>query len=292
MVTVRTALEHSLNVPTIKVAERIGYDRVAAMAKRLGLNAKIKPYPSIALGAFEVTPIEMAGAYTAFANEGRRMQPHALLRVTNGGTTNKAYKYEPQEVMRPELAYLMTHLMEGVINSGTGAGVRSRGFTLPAAGKTGTSRDGWFAGYTKDLLVIAWVGYDDNRDLNLEGAKSGLPIWTEFMMKATALYPPRDPDNTSFAAPPGIDFVKVDADTMMLATPSCTNTIEDAFISGTAPAEYCAVHSTRISDVLERNIADPAKEVSKDVGKGVGKVFQGIGKAFGGLFGGSEDKPH
>src|SRR5207247_6806840 len=121
LVTARVALQHSLNVPTIKIAERIGYGRVAAMAKRLGLNAKIKGYPSVALGAFEVTPIEMAGAYTAFANEGRRMQPHALLRVTTAdGSMNKPYKYEPQEVIRPELAYLMTFLMEGVINSGTG----------------------------------------------------------------------------------------------------------------------------------------------------------------------------
>ena len=120
------------------------------MAKRLGLNAKIKGYPSIALGAFEVTPIEMAGAYTTFANEGRRTQPHALLRVsTADGSVNKTYKYQPQEVLRPELAYLMTYLMEGVINSGTAAGpagVRGRGFTLPTAGKTGTSRDGWVAG--------------------------------------------------------------------------------------------------------------------------------------------------
>jgi penicillin-binding protein 1B len=285
-VTVRTALEHSLNVPTIKVAERIGYDRVAAMAKRLGLNAKIKGYPSVALGAFEVTPIEMAGAYTAFANEGRRMQPHALLRVTSTDRTmNKAYKYEPQEVMRPELAYLMTYLMEGVISSGTAAGptgVRARGFTLPAAGKTGTSRDGWFAGYTKDLLVIAWVGYDDNRDLNLEGARSALPIWTEFMMKANALYPPKDPDNTNFNSPGGIEFAKIDADSLMLANSSCVNTFDEAFISGTAPTVYCTLHGLHISDVIDRTIAEPAK----DVGKGVGKVFSGIGKALGGIFGG------
>jgi penicillin-binding protein 1B len=289
-VTVRTALEHSLNVPTIKVAERIGYDRVAAMAKRLGLNAKIKGYPSVALGAFEVTPIEMAGAYTAFANEGRRMQPHALLRVTSTDRTmNKAYKYEPQEVMRPELAYLMTYLMEGVISSGTAAGptgVRARGFTLPAAGKTGTSRDGWFAGYTKDLLVIAWVGYDDNRDLNLEGARSALPIWTEFMMKANALYPPRDPDNTNFNSPGGIDFAKIDSDSLMLANSSCMNTFDEAFISGTAPTVYCTLHGLHISDVLDRTIGEPAK----DVGKGVGKVFSGIGKAIGGIFGGGGDE--
>src|SRR5262245_302149 len=118
-VTVRTALQNSLNVPTIKLAERIGYDRVATMARRLGLNAKIKGYPSVALGAFEVTPIEMAGAYTAFANEGRRVEPHALIRVTSGdGSVNKRYTYEPEEVLRPELAFLMTYLMEGVVNYG------------------------------------------------------------------------------------------------------------------------------------------------------------------------------
>jgi penicillin-binding protein 1B len=289
-VTVRTALENSLNVPTIKLAERIGYNRVASMAKRLGLNAKIKGYPSVALGAFEVTPLEMAGAYTAFANEGQRVEPHALLRVTSADrSVNKAYKFEPQQVLRPELAYLMTNLMEGVVNSGTGAGVRSRGFSLPAAGKTGTSRDGWFAGYTKDFLVIAWVGYDDNRDLNLEGARSALPIWTEFMKKTTQLYPPRDPDQTYFEAPPGIEFVKIDESSLQLATDGCTNTFEEAFIVGTAPTTFCQLHGVRISDTIEKGVetgvetgvVEPAKEVSK----GVGKVLRGI---FGGIFRGDK----
>jgi penicillin-binding protein 1B len=165
--------------------------------------------------------------------------------------------------------------------------VRARGFTLPAAGKTGTSRDGWFAGYTKDILVIAWVGYDDNRDLNLEGAHSALPIWTEFMLKSTALYPPRDPDNMHFQAPPGIEFARVDADSFMLATPSCENTIEEAFISGTAPTVYCTLHGLKISGAIEG-----VTEAGKEVGKGVGKVIQGIGKVIGGIFsGGGDDKP-
>jgi len=281
-VTVRTALENSLNVPTIEVAERIGYDRVAKMAQRLGLNRNIKGYPSVALGAFEVTPIEMAGAYTAFANEGRRMQPHALLRVTSAdGSANKSYKFEPKEVFRPELAYLMTHLMEGVINEGTGQNVRSRGFSLPAAGKTGTSRDGWFAGYTKDFLVIAWVGYDDNRDLNLEGARSALPIWTEFMMKATQLYPPRDPDQTSFEPPEGITFVRVDTDSLQLANSGCEHTFEEAFISGTAPTTYCSLHGSKISEAIERGVNESAEKVEK----GVNKVIHGIGDIFGGVFG-------
>lgn len=240
LVTVRTALEHSLNLATIRVAERIGYRRVAALAKRMGLNAEIQGYPSVALGAFEVTPIELAGAYTAFANEGRRIQPHALLRVVGAeGKELKTYQYESRQVLRPEIAYLMTHLMEGVIDHGTGVGVRARGFKLPAAGKTGTSRDGWFAGYTKDLLVIAWVGFDDNRDLNLEGARSALPIWTEFMLKAYQLYPVRDVASMSFKPPPGIETVSIDADSLMRATPFCQNTFEEAFIVGTAPTAYC-----------------------------------------------------
>ncbi len=283
LVTVRTALENSLNVPTIKVAEMIGFNRVAAMAKRLGLNAKIKGYPSVALGAFEVTPIEMAGAYTAFSNEGRRMQPHAVLRVTSPDKTlNKTYTYQPQEVIRPELAYLMTYLMEGVIRSGTAVGVRARGFTLPAAGKTGTSRDGWFAGYTKDLLAIAWVGYDDNRDLNLEGAHSALPIWTEFMIKAAQLYPPRDMDKMYFSAPAGIDFARVDSESLQLANPSCPETFEEAFISGTAPTSYCPLHGFKISEAVQQGVTE--------TGKGISKTVSGIGKLLGGLFGGSEKK--
>jgi penicillin-binding protein 1B len=236
LVTVRSALEHSLNLATIRIAERIGFDRVATLAKRTGLNTKIKGYPSVAIGAFEVTPIELAGAYTAFANEGRRIQPHALLRVAAAdGSVLKTYRYESRQVLRPEIAYLITHLMEGVIDHGTGAGVRARGFKLPAAGKTGTSRDGWFAGYTKDLLVIAWVGFDDNRDLNLEGARSALPIWTEFMKKAYDVHPARDLPQMSFTAPRGIEIVTIDADTLLRATPLCANTFDEAFIVGTAP---------------------------------------------------------
>ena len=209
------------------------------------------------------------------------MQPHALLRVASSdGITNKAYKYEPQEVMRPELAYLMTHLLEGVIASGTAVRVRAMGFTLPAAGKTGTSRDGWFAGYTKDLLAIAWVGYDDNRDLNIQGSQSALPIWTEFMLKATALYPPADPDKMYFNAPPGIDFARIDAESLQLANPSCTTVFEEVFIAGTEPTAHCPLHGFSIGDTLSEGVTE--------AGKGIGKVFGGIGRFFGGIFGGDD----
>jgi penicillin-binding protein 1B len=288
-VLLREALWHSLNVPTIKIAEKIGYDRVANFAKRAGLNAKIKGYPSVALGAFEVTPIEMVGAYTIFANGGKRMQPHALLRVTTGNSgLSKVYKYEPEDVIRPELAFLMTHLMEGVIARGTGAGVRARGFQLPAAGKTGTSRDGWFAGYTKDLLAIAWVGYDDNSDLNIEGAHSALPIWTAFMSKAYQLNPPSDPDSMYFESTDDIDYVQIDRESLALATPACVDTFEEAFISGTAPATFCPIHSPRTSDVFETGIEAVGEGVKRS-GSAIGSAVRGIGRVFGGIFGRGTD---
>jgi penicillin-binding protein 1B len=226
-VTLRVALQKSLNVPAVKIAERIGYDRVALFARRAGLTGRMLPYPSIALGAFEVTPLELTGAYTIFANDGIREEPYAVSEVVaSDGQVLKAYGPRAKAVIRPELAFLMTYLMEGVIDNGTGAAVRARGFTLPAAGKTGTSRDGWFAGYTKDLLAIAWAGYDDNRDINLEGARSALPIWTEFMLRASRIYPPRNIEAMSFTPPAGIEFSAV-----------CTS-FPEAFIQGTAP-RFC-----------------------------------------------------
>lgn len=266
-VTVSYALAHSLNVPTIKIAESIGYEKVADLAKRAGLNAKIKGYPSIALGAFEVTPLEMAGAYTMFANEGRLLQPHALSRVLAAdGSELKTYKYPETQVLSPQVAYLMTHLMERVIQKGTAAGVRSRGFNLPAAGKTGTSRDGWFAGYTKDYIVIAWVGFDDNTDLNLEGAHSALPIWTDFMIKAKEFYPPRDLDAMYFRPPEGIIEATVGHDTGEPKVLGCEEDYVEAFLAGSVtPPVQCGT--------------PPPTE------NPVSSFFGTVGKAFGKLFG-------
>jgi penicillin-binding protein 1B len=175
--------------------------------------------------------------------------------------------------------------MEGVIDYGTGAGVRARGFTLPAAGKTGTSRDGWFAGYTKEYLAIAWVGFDDNRDLNLEGARSALPIWTEFMLKAQKLYPPRDIDAMYFEQPSGIEFAQIDSDSLMLAGPSCPNTFSEAFIAGTAPTVYCSLH--RLS--FPESISEAIQSGVRETGEKAGGVIKGIGRFFGGIFGGKND---
>jgi penicillin-binding protein 1B len=264
LVTVRYALEHSLNVPTIKIAEAIGYEKVADLARRSGLNAKIKGYPSVALGAFEVTPLEMAGAYTVFANEGMRLQPHALIRVVAAdGSVLRRYKYEETRVLSPQVAYLMTNLMEGVIRRGTGASVLGRGFTIPAAGKTGTSRDGWFAGYTKDYIVIAWVGFDDNTDLNIEGAKSALPIWTDFMLKAQELYPPRDLDSMRFEPPDGVAQVTVERDSSEMPIKGCTNDYVESFLAGSVNGSiHCGLTPQ-----------EPVSEFFKDVGGFFGRLF-------------------
>jgi penicillin-binding protein 1B len=141
-------------------------------------------------------------------------------------------------VLDPRIAYIMTNMMEGVINNGLGyTAVRLRGFTPPAAGKTGSSHDGWFAGYTSNLLCIVWVGYDDYSDLRLSGAMTAAPIWTEFMKKAAAL--PQYSDMKAFAQPTGVVDVQLDKATNRLATPTCPDDYTAAFVAGTEPRETC-----------------------------------------------------
>ena len=186
--TLRKALAKSLNVATIKVAEMVGYGTVVNLAHRAGISEDVKATPAMAIGSYDATPLEMAGAYTIFANKGVQRAAFAALagqRTERQGAARQ--KPKTKAVLDPRVAYLMVSMLEEVMRTGTAAGVRSRGFTVPAAGKTGTSHDGWFAGFTSDLLCIVWVGFDDNRELNIEGAHSALPVWTEFMKRAVAL---------------------------------------------------------------------------------------------------------
>lgn len=240
-VTLRQALAHSLNVATVKVGEMVGFDSVVALAKKAGLNYDIHPTPAVALGSYDVTPMEMAGAYTIFANQGVYVKPSfvTMVRAQNGRDIYNNKK-EERTVLDPRVAYLMTNLMEEVMRTGTAAGVRARGFTVPAAGKTGTSHDGWFAGYTSDLLCIVWVGFDDNQQLDLEGAHSALPIWTDFMKRALQYRAYRNA--RPFEAPDGIVSVQIDPESGMLATPNCPKTITEVYISGTQPVTSCPLH--------------------------------------------------
>ncbi len=236
-VTLRQAITKSLNIATIKIAEQVGYTRIAELARRLGLNELIMPYPAMAIGSFEVTPLEMVRSYTAFANEGLLSELIPVLKINdNDGNTIFSAQLESQQVLTPEIAFLITSLLQSVMNNGTGQGVRAQGFGLPAAGKTGTSHDGWFAGYTPDLLCIVWVGFDDNRELNLSGSQSALPIWTEFMKRITPLLPLR---GENFPIPNGLLEVEIDPTTGLLATERCLQRQKEYFIEGTEPTLKC-----------------------------------------------------
>ncbi|HKN16882.1 MAG TPA: PBP1A family penicillin-binding protein [Candidatus Sulfotelmatobacter sp.] len=237
-VTLRYALAMSLNNATVKVAEEVGYDKVADLAKSAGI-ASVKPTPAMALGSYDATPLDMAGAYTSFANNGERLSPLLVNSVRNAkGDVIANFKTDQRQVLDPRIAYIMTNMMEGVINNGLGyTAVRLRGFTLPAAGKTGSSHDGWFAGYTSNLLCIVWVGYDDYSDLRLSGAMTAAPIWTEFMKKASLL--PQYSDMKTFSQPTGVVDVQLDKATNRLATPTCPDDYVAAFVAGTEPRETC-----------------------------------------------------
>ncbi|MBI1749205.1 MAG: PBP1A family penicillin-binding protein [Acidobacteria bacterium] len=243
-VTLRDALKRSLNVATVKVAEMVGYARVVEMARQLGLDPKIQATPAVALGAYEMTPLDVAAGYTVFANGGERAEPMFLRSVVSAeGIALERAAPRTRPALDPRIAYLVTNLLEEVVNHGTAAGVRARGFTAPAAGKTGTSHDGWFAGFTSNLLCVVWVGFDDNRELGLAGSASAAPIWAEFMKRATAL--PGYRNTQEFEPPPGVITALIDPETLQLATPACPAPREEVFIEGTEPKDFCPRHGGR-----------------------------------------------
>jgi penicillin-binding protein 1B len=240
-VTVRQALTNSLNVATVKVAEMVGYGRVVQIARQMGLGSNIRPTPAVALGAYELTPVEVAGAYTAFATMGTRAEPLFVKSVVGAGG-NSLEKSTPVNklVLDPRVAYLVDSILIDVMNKGTGAQVRAKGFTLPAAGKTGTSRDGWFAGFTNNLLCVIWIGFDDNHDLGLQGGTTAAPMWADFMLRATSL--PGYRDVKDFEKPEGVDSILIDSETLQVATPNCPVTRQEVYVAGSQPTELCQVH--------------------------------------------------
>jgi penicillin-binding protein 1B len=243
-VTLRKALAKSLNVATIKVAEMVGYSTVVNLAHKAGISEDVKATPAMAIGSYDATPFEMAGAWTIFANHGVRVQPSfvSLVKETNGKVLLDQ-KPVTKPVLDPRVDYLVVNMLEEVMRTGTAVGVRSRGFTVPAAGKTGTEHDGWFAGFTSDLLCIVWVGFDDNRELDIEGAHSALPIWTEFMKRALLLR--RYADAKPFQAPNGVVTVTIDPESGMPAGPQCPTQAPEVFIAGTEPVGSCPLHGAR-----------------------------------------------
>jgi penicillin-binding protein 1B len=240
-VTLRRALALSRNIVAVKVAEAAGYDHVAALWRKIGAGTPPRPYPSIALGVFEATPLEIAAAYTIFPNEGTLRPLAAIQRLVSGGRDLAVQTSAPKTVARKDTTFLVTNMMRSVINEGTGAGARAAGFALDAAGKSGTTndlRDAWFVGFTPELLTVVWVGLDDNQPLGLSGTQAALPIWTSFMIRALAGH-----QNQPFETPEGMTFVDIDRDTGFLATPACPRIFNEAFIQGTEPVRACPLHS-------------------------------------------------
>jgi penicillin-binding protein 1B len=239
-ITWRRALAMSRNLGTIHVGQTIGFDKIAEVWKRVGVGTPPHGYPAITLGVFELTPFEVAEAYTMFTNGGAA-HPLKAIDAVDAGPRHLVPKERPmRHVARPGTTYLVTNMMRSVLNEGTGAGARSAGFTLDAAGKSGTTndlRDAWFVGFTPNLLTVVWVGFDDNQPVSLSGSQAALPIWTQFMKSATAGEP-----SVEFEAPDGITVAEIDRDTGKLAVPGCPHTIKESFLAGTEPTEYCELH--------------------------------------------------
>ncbi len=236
-VTARVALQKSLNNATISLAQMVGFNNVASLAREAGIKSA-RATPSVAIGSYAATPIEMAGAYTIFANSGVKVDPWMLASVrTSTGDPLEDFPQTTRPVLDPRVAYLTTDLLENVLDHGTGYTVRAMGFTAPAAGKTGTSHDAWFAGYTSNLICIVWVGNDDYSDIKLEGARAAAPIWAEFMKRAVAL--PQYSDTKEFVPPPGVVEVRLDKQTNLLSDAACPDSYVTAFLDGTQPTDTC-----------------------------------------------------
>ena len=245
-VTVRTALEHSLNAASVRIGLATGIGPILKTARALGIQTELEDdNPSILLGAAAIPAIEMAEAYSTIARQGARIPPRAIRFVTDdrGRAIEGAVKREPVQVFPQRDVYLLTNVMEGVVNRGTAAGARGVGFRKIAAGKTGTTndkRDAWFIGFTPQTLALTWVGFDDNDETGLSGSDAAVPMWGRYMTAVTA-----GDKNVGFPVPAGITFAEVDRTSGGLATPLCPRNVvsREAFKSGTAPEQPCSVHT-------------------------------------------------
>ena len=249
-VPMRTGLIKSLNVVTVDVATRVGLPHVADVAENLGLP-RPEAYPSLALGTTEVTPVQIAAAYAAFANGGTRVQPNVLASAQDDGFPDSsddksstahsiAGESSRDQVIQPTTAYMITDMLADVIDHGTGRSARGLLKETAIAGKTGTSRDGWFVGYTPNLVCAVWIGFDDNQQLGMTGAEAALPVWMEFMKGAVEMRP--ELGGKSFVQPEGIKILDIDPETGLLASAACPQRERIAITSALMPSAECYRH--------------------------------------------------
>jgi penicillin-binding protein 1A len=262
IVTLRRALEHSINVPTVRLGQLVGLSNVITTAQRLGIHERLEPWPSLPLGAFEVTLLEITSAYSVFANQGLAFQPFEFERVTDAnGDVLERTRPEAREVENPQAAFQLLQMLKGVTQRGTGASAAS--LKLNIAGKTGTTSDftdAWFIGMSPRYTVGVWVGNDLKTTLGdgMEGAKVALPIWIRIlqMMKDAGRIDP----NADFETPPNVVFTAVDYDTGLKATPGSPRPILEAFVSGSQPIEEWSAkweEVTRLPWSLQKSFYQP-----------------------------------
>jgi penicillin-binding protein 1B len=241
-VTVRTALEQSLNVPAVRMAQTVGVRRITQIMRDLGIRSPLEANLSLALGTSEVSLLEITGAFGALAQGGRFAPPTGIWAVVEQtGEVLREWGSETRRAVSPQAAFLVTSLLQGVVERGTAAQAKTMGLRTPVAGKTGTTdeyRDAWFVGYTPEVVVGVWVGFDERGDLRLSGAQAALPIWVDFVRQAI---PPTSPD---FSIPAGIVARKIDPQTGLLATSGCPEVVEEFFIEGTEPTRFCDGRAT------------------------------------------------
>jgi len=243
-VMMRRALEESLNVPTVQLAVQSGIENVIVLLRNLGIQSRLEPLPSLALGAFEVTPIELTRAYATLDNEGQKPYLLSLREVVGeSGEVQERSSVDMVSVTTPAHAYIITDFLQGVMERGTGKGVKRLGVDFPCAGKTGTTsdyRDSWFVGYTTDLLVLVWVGFDDNRPTQLTGATGAGRVWARFVNDVRPWIHPQP-----FRMVPGVVQRIICASTGQLATVACREKRIEVFLAERVPGDYCTVHGHR-----------------------------------------------
>jgi len=240
-VTVREALERSLNVPAARIGQAVGIGEVVSMARRLGVTSDLPNVPSLALGTAEVSPLELAVVYSTFANGGLRPTPRSFIGLLDDrGVGQEQWPLAgSRRVLDPGTAYLTTSLLEGVVDRGTGAGIRARGLRGPIAGKTGTTDDEydlWFVGFTPEIVAVVWVGYDEPREIGVPSSRGALPIWADFLAEISG-----SKVRGVFARPGGVERVEVDPESGARALAGCRQSAPEFFLEGTAPTETCPV---------------------------------------------------
>jgi penicillin-binding protein 1B len=241
-VTVRTALAYSYNIPAVRAAIDVGVPNVIKTASTIGIESRLEPYPSMALGSFEVTPLEIAYAFSAFANLGVKAEPISILAVsTRDGKLLESREVKMKRVAPAGVSYVMNDMLKDVFEFGTAAKARSLGFERAFAGKTGTTsnyRDAWFIGYSPRILSLVWVGFDDGHSVRLAGGEACVPIWTSHMNRIVGLVPDVD-----WKRPDDVVDREIDPLSGMLATPFCPQTKNEIFVAGTQPTSVCPLHA-------------------------------------------------